>query len=351
MTAAGLPLGEAWRADGLGIGLLPGLAPGRMGLVSGPLFVGGTGRCGTSQLTRVLGEHPQVHALKWESRFLVDPGGFEDLARALTVAYTPYHADDTLGRLAWLLNVRLTGHSHEAFRGWGLAEELGIERYRAAAGRLWQQLTWYEFDEAVPPLGYRSGLRHAPGEPQVRRRAVARYFPDRNELTGILREFTAGLFGAAAGTAGKRTWCEKTPFNLLSAPFLLELFPQATVVVIMRHPVHVAASHLDQPWAPSTMEGVLGWLEPVYRRWLAQRPALLHDHRYVEVQAENLAEDWPDSRRDLFGRLGLPDADTASTFAASRLAIRRAQLSDTDQAQALNQLGWAAEELGYPARP
>jgi hypothetical protein len=64
----------------------------------------------------VLGEHPQVHALERESRFLVDPGGFEDLARALTVAYTPFHADDALGRLAWLLNVQLTGHSEEVFR-------------------------------------------------------------------------------------------------------------------------------------------------------------------------------------------------------------------------------------------
>ncbi len=100
-----------------------------MASVSGPFFVGGTGRCGTSQLTRVLGEHPQVHALEWESRFLVDPGGFEDLARALTVAYTPYHADDALGRLAWLLGERLTGHSRETFRGWGLAEELGSEHY------------------------------------------------------------------------------------------------------------------------------------------------------------------------------------------------------------------------------
>jgi hypothetical protein len=121
----------------------------------------------------VLGEHPQVHALEWESRFLVDPGGFEDLARALTAAYTPYHADDALTRLAWLLNVRLTGHSDEAFRGWGLAEELGIEHYRAAVGRLWEKLAWYEFEEAVPPLGYRAGLRHAPGEARVNRRVAA----------------------------------------------------------------------------------------------------------------------------------------------------------------------------------
>ncbi len=83
-----------------------------------------------------------MHALEWESRFLVDPGGFEDLARALTVAYTPYHADDALGRLAWLLGERLTGHSREAFRGWGLAEELGSEHYQAAVGCLWQQLAW-----------------------------------------------------------------------------------------------------------------------------------------------------------------------------------------------------------------
>ena len=57
--------------------------------MSGPFFVGGTGRCATSQLKRVLGEHPQVHALERDSRFLVDPGGFGDLARALTVAYAP----------------------------------------------------------------------------------------------------------------------------------------------------------------------------------------------------------------------------------------------------------------------
>ena len=318
--------------------------------VSGPFFVGGTGRCGTSQLTRVLGEHPQVHALQWESRFLVDPGGFEDLARALTVAYTPYHADDALGRLAWLLGERLTGHSRETFRGWGLAEELGSEHYQAAIGWLWQQLAWYEFDEAVPPLGYRSGCtQHAPGEAKVNRRVMARYFPDRAELIGILREFTQRLFGGAARSAGKRTWCEKTPFNLLSVPFLLELFPSATVVVIMRDPVHVVASHLDQPWAPSILDGVLNWLQPVYQRWLAQRTALLADRRYAEVKAEDLAAHWPDARRRLFERLGLPDAETSSAFSASRLTSRHGEPSDAGQAEIVSR--WDGQPKNSATRP
>lgn len=175
--------------------------------------------------------------------------------------------------------------------------------------------------------------------------------PGVHELVGILREFTQRLFGGAARRAGKRTWCEKTPFNLLSVPFLLELFPSATVVVIMRHPVQVAASHLDQPWAPSTLDGVLNWLQPVYQRWLAQRTALLADRRYAEVKAEDLAAHWPDARRRLFERLGLPDAETSSTFSASRLTSRHGEPSDAGQAEIVSRLGWAAEELGYQAIP
>jgi len=180
---------------------------------------------------------------------------------------------------------------------------------------------------------------------------VARYFADRAELIGVLRAFTEGLFGGAAGRAGKRTWCEKTPFNLLSVPFLLELFPSATVVVIMRHPVHVVASHLDQPWAPSALDAVLDWLQPVYQRWLAQRPALLNDQRYVEVKAEELAARWPASRSRLFARLSMPDADTSHAFITSRLGSRDGQLTDPEHREVLSRLRWAAEELGYETTP
>lgn len=45
----------------------------------GPFFVGGTGRSGTTRLTTVLDQHPAVYALPDETRFLIDPGGLEDL--------------------------------------------------------------------------------------------------------------------------------------------------------------------------------------------------------------------------------------------------------------------------------
>jgi omega-hydroxy-beta-dihydromenaquinone-9 sulfotransferase len=299
-------------------------------------------------MRQVLGEHPDVHALLCEARFVVDPGGFEDLVRALTTSYTPYHADDALRRLAWLLTERLTGQTAEAFRGWGLAEELGAERYRLAVDRLWERLVWYDFDEVVPPASYRwGGSGYAPGEVHNHRRTVGRYYSQRAELIGVLRDFIKQLFGEAARRAGKRTWCEKTPYNLLSIPFLWELFPEARVVVVVRDPRLVVASHQDQQWAPSKLDEVLSWLEPIYRRWLAQRPRLLNDARYVEVRVEALADNWEMRRPQIFERLGLPDADTPSGFSSKRLRRRDGQLLQADRDLVASRLGWAVEELGY----
>jgi hypothetical protein len=299
----------------------------------------------------VIGAHPAVHALRHETRFLVDPGGFEDLARALTVAYTPYHADDALRRLAWLLEERLTGRTMEEFRGWTLDEELGIERYQDAVSWLWRELTWFDLEVGVPARRVRDGRwDYAPGEEQHHRRVVGRYFPDRTQLVRILRTFTERLFGGAAEDAGKRTWVEKTPFNLLSIPFLWELFPESTVIVIARHPVDVAASHLDQSWAPSTITDVLNWLEPVYQRWLAARPSLLGDGRYVEVRLEDLADRWPTSRTELFERLGLPDAETTATLEPGRVHHRAGQLTAEQRREITGRLGWVMDALDY-SRP
>ena len=54
-----------------------------------PIFVAGTGRSGTSRIADVIGEHPLIHRIPMETKFLVDPGGLRDLADAL--GSTPVH--------------------------------------------------------------------------------------------------------------------------------------------------------------------------------------------------------------------------------------------------------------------
>ncbi|MFC0097687.1 sulfotransferase [Micromonospora marina] len=180
---------------------------------------------------------------------------------------------------------------------------------------------------------------------------MPRYFRDRGELVGILRSLVDTLFGGAAADAGKPTWCEKTPFNLFAMDFLWELSPEATIVHIKRHPVAVLASHLAQSWAPSTVDGTLAYLVPVYQRWLAWKDAGgLAGRRYVEVRAEDLAADWPGQRRALFERLGVEDAVTASTFRADKLAHRDDQFDADARASAEKALSEIIPLMGYEKR-
>ncbi|MCW2929204.1 MAG: hypothetical protein JWM19_166 [Actinomycetia bacterium] len=101
---------------------------------------------------------------------------------------------------------------------------------------------------------------------------------------------------------------------------------EATIVHIKRHPVAVVASHVDQPWAPPTVDGALAWLKPVYDRWLAWKTTVdLTGRRYVEVRAEDLAANWPGQRRALFDLLGVDDFATRSTFQSRILENRNDQ--------------------------
>jgi omega-hydroxy-beta-dihydromenaquinone-9 sulfotransferase len=312
------------------------------------LFVGGTGRSGTTRMTEVLGSHRFVYAVPWESRFIIDPGGLEDLARALTTGYTPYAADDALSRLSVLLGERLTGRTMDCFRGWGFVRDLGPARYWRAVDDLWRSLVWYEFDEYVAPGGYLDGQQlHLPHERTVNRRVLGRYYTDRAELIEILRSFVSALFDTAARDACKKTWVEKTPLNMLSARFLWELFPTARLINMIRDPIAVVASHLDQPWAPGTLTGAMNWVEPMYRRWLAQRADLLSDDRYVEVRLEDASRDWTRLRPAVMARLGLPDDEQMLGFDPLPASHRDGQFSDPDLTAALARFSDIRDELGY----
>lgn len=311
------------------------------------IFVAGTGRSGTTQLANILGEHPQIHRIPVETRFIVDPGGLRDLADALTIRYDPYVGHDALRRLSDL-TVRLASR-REGPGGDTVPAAIGERHYWGALGRLWPELIASTFDEPVPvTVAGRGEWPAGPFEPQSHRRVIPRYFRDRRELLEILRKAVETMFDRAAADAGKPIWCEKTPFNLLNMDFLWELFPDAAIVHIKRHPVTVVASHVDQPWAPPTVDGALAWLKPIYDRWLAWKEATdLTGRRYVEVRAEDLAADWPEQRRTLFELLGVDDFPTSSTFRSDRLKSRDDQFDRKTRTEVERALGDIVPAMGY----
>jgi hypothetical protein len=235
---------------------------------------------------------------------------------------------DSLSRLRTMLTENVAGRPVPgalSFRD--LRPIFGAQRYADWAEQFLAELSWYSFDEGAA------------------RRTVGRYFPDRAELVALCRSYVDRLFAAGAADHGKARWCEKTPDNTLMSNFLWELFPQAQIVHIVRHPVEVAASHLSMEWAPDDIENVCNWLEPLYHRWLAGDAQ--RDPRCVEVRLEDLAANWPDQRAQLFDRLGLPDAATEWEMTPDRVTHFWAPLTADAETYTRKRLGFAIDAFGY----
>jgi len=87
---------------------------------------------------------------------------------------------------------------------------------------------------------------------------AASYGMPRGVVTAAAREFVARLMGEYAASKGKARWAEKTPDNVLYADFLLELFPEAKVVHLVRDGLDVAMS---TSVVAEHRKGISGFLE------------------------------------------------------------------------------------------
>ncbi|WP_067440590.1 sulfotransferase family protein [Nocardioides jensenii] len=177
----------------------------------GPLFVGGTGRSGTTIGARILGAHPDTALVPIELRFHVDPGGLCDLA----------------------------------------AGKVTVDDFALRMRR-----TWFE----RPPNKQGPRGLHVIAERPVMRRSLRR-----------LREaYDADPWGASAAylrdvvrpfrrEQGARRFIEMTPGTAHRADDLCRMFPQGRVVHMVRDGRDVAASVARQNWGPSTIEDAMVW--------------------------------------------------------------------------------------------
>jgi Sulfotransferase family len=215
-----------------------------------PVFVGGTGRSGTTVVAQLIGQHSRYAMVPREARFHAD--GFPDLLS---------------GRRPkrWFLD-RL--RSYWYFR----VVRDGTER------GLWNQVPPPEFDRAV--------------------RRFSEHFDDHDPeaaASQLLRDF----FDPFARRRNRPAWVEMTPTNVESGPTLHALFPSMRLIHMVRDGRDVACSALPFPWAPGTLAECLKWWADGVRR--ADRGASTLPRKSVLViQLEDLVRD---RREETYARL------------------------------------------------
>lgn len=366
-----------------------------------PVFIGGTGRSGTSILYDVLGSHPQLHGLRRETRFLIDPGGLHDLVDALSDRYTISGAGDALARFERLMTVDLVTPWTSPYPGFAFGRWFGEDHYWRTLRSFLGKLVDVEFEgwDWVQPGGrtrldgarasywklrhrlvqrgratrtgrkllrLRSGRRsagnratdrnpRAPRPPGItlpdehRGIIVPRYFRSRSTLTAEAATFVDELFRKPTEQSGKEIWVEKTPHNLLHLPFLWELFPRALFIHVTRDPRAVTHSLTGVPWAPSDAAHAARYLRLLYERWLDVRESIPENEpRLLEVRLEDLCRDPTPFLRKLASRLGIKaEFPAAAELSTERSERWRERMPASSQKRVIEILGDLKSELGY----
>jgi Sulfotransferase family len=200
-----------------------------------PVFMGGTGRSGTTVTAALIDRHPAYRRIRTEVKFVAVKGGLCDLAEGRT--------------------------NFEAF----VDRLLGEWFQRGPTKGLQAILDRPTVEAALPEL--RDGLRSDPWSAG--------------------RAFTHRLLDPIAEAAGAATWIEMTPANVLAARGLFRMFPDMRLLHSVRDGRDAACSVVPMPWGPDDLDDALDWWGRKLERGFAACDALPAD-RVLVVQMEDL---------------------------------------------------------------
>lgn len=124
-----------------------------------------------------------------------------------------------------------------------------------------------------------------------------------------------GLDGLMRSRSGGLRWIDSSPENLLVAPLLMAVFPEARFVHVVRDPRHVCYSMLTsgfpEPWARDLGTAIDTWRHYIESGLIAER---LEPTRTLRVRHEDIVSAREAVARSLADFLALPSSDYIHNF-------------------------------------
>lgn len=336
------------------------------------VFIGGTGRSGTTVLNNLLGRNTDILSFPNESRFIIDPDGLLNLRRFLSSSYTIVDAREAIFRFERLMRVYLTVPSKAPYEGYAFANTFGREFYFDHLDSFLSKITACSYtgsDYHVEPHSLNEGrfvlagviaqkiwrtIRNANthfGQLQLDRPKlkIGKYFEDTSLLNQYCAEYVENLFMHKVEQEGKKTWVEKTPSNLLSILELRDLFPDHLFIHTKRDPRGVVHSYQQQYWAPSRIEDTVELLKQFYSRWAAIKKQADLSQNYIEMKVEDLASDQAKWINVIEGKIGDMTSEYIQpiTLDINKVDYWKDTMSKKDRQYVENKLKFAFDLMEY----
>jgi hypothetical protein len=259
-----------------------------------PVFVGGTGRSGTTILGQLIGEHSQYAFIPMEIKFHCDPNGLAGLLRGeiSREGFMAYMRDK------WFPKATRWSDPDYA-QSWKRLRKADLPnpeiRLDLAPERILRLVG--EFESSYP-----------------------------NEPDSAARILLRSLLDPIARRVGKSSWVETTPSNGKYADTLARLFPDMRIVHVVRDGRDVASSRLARNRRPLSANVQAEFGREL--RWWAKRLRITVDavnklppDRALTVSFEDLvATDRDRSYNQLLGFLGVADEPPVREFFDTQLS-------------------------------
>ena len=273
-----------------------------------PIFVGGTGRSGTTVLGELLGTHPHIYTSNpIEIKFLANRGGLLDVVFG--------HLNEEVKELPLISFFNYRTRKKRQDREYRFHSKILDEMVE----NIWAK--WWRID-APPPHG--PGLIAGITEKQLQlllHRYRNGFKADRVKRA---RKFMRRFLQYQHRYQRELYWVETTPMNISNAERLYKLFPQALFINMVREPKDVISSLLTKNWGPETpMEG-LDWIE---RRLINDQAALacVPKSQQLTISLEDLVIDARESTyKSLLDFLSLEDSPQMKNFFEEKMKAEAA---------------------------
>lgn len=258
------------------------------------LMIGGSGRSGTTVLSRVFSQHPNICNVP-ELRFLIDPDGLLDFYLNLP-NWSPYHYDVRLKRLHKMLLQLSNNQFIELFSK--LMDKLQnktsvklTEKYHNVNISKYCSIYPQLVEELIKDLAAFRFQGYWTGNSFFEKKQI--YFAENDTLLPVkaaIQKFLNGLFGSILEKQQTDFYLEKNTWNILWFDKTLELIPNAKLVHIYRDPRDVIASFTKQRWMPNdpiqaaqTYNSLLNHWENIKRK--------IPQNSFFEISLEDLVND------------------------------------------------------------
>ena len=263
-----------------------------------PVFVGGTGRSGTTVMGDLLGNHPDVRtSTPIEIKFLSNRSGLLDVV---------FGRDDSPNKTKEPVSI----FHYRTYRKRKQREKEKLAVILAEfEDQVWNK--WWDID-APPPHG--RGLVSGISRPNLEMLMKSLRKDLKINRIWAARRFMKRFISLQDAAGSEKYWVETTPMNIPTADKLLKLFPNALFITMVRDPRDVIASLLTKNWGPTTpMEG-LTWIE---KRLTDGHHALkaVPAKQKITIALEDLAiDDREGTFRKLADFLGISDSPLMRKF-------------------------------------